>query len=536
MITLRPYQSASIDCLWAHLAARPDNPCIVMPTGAGKSPTMAAIVHRALTEFPGTRICVVAHVRELVAQNAEKLYRYWPDAPVGIYSASLGKRDTHTPILFASIQSVYNRAFELGRFDLILIDEAHRIPVAGEGMYRKFIDDCTKANPHLRIIGLTATPYRLGAGNVCGPEYMLNSICYEASVRDLIEQGYLCKLVSKGGLARANLADVHVRGGEYVAKELDAAVNTDSLVRKAVAEMVRLCADRHAWIVFCASVDHAERVSRILGEHDIEAPVIEGNTATQIRDMQIGRFQRGEVRVLCNVNVLSEGFDAPHVDAVILLRPTKSAGLYYQQVGRGLRLHPSKQNCLVLDFAGNISEHGPIDAIRAPHRAKKGPKADVPPPTKECPKCQEIVLVQVTTCPACEHVFPVNRMGSQHDATASTAPILTSEEPPIVCLVDAVTYHRHEKPGGLPSLRVEYDCGLSTYREWICLEHSGMPRVKACTWWATRAGPGSAIPRTVDDALSQVDQLMTPTAIQIRRNGKFTEVFGHQFEPMEQAA
>lgn len=536
---LRDYQRIAIDCLYTHLRTHSDNPAVVIPTGAGKTIVMAEMIRDALTQWPGTRIAVVAHVKELVEQNADKLRRYWPEAPLGIYAAGLRRRDRFAPVIFASIQSVYDKAAQLGRFDLILVDEAHRIPVRGEGMYRRFIADCQATNPDLRVVGLTATPYRLGTGPVTGPEYTLNAIAYEAGAGALIKQGYLCKLVSKGGAARADLSGVHIRGGEYVAGELEAAVNRTDLVSAAVDEMLTYCAQRRAWIVFCTSVAHAQAVSRALAERGVEAPVIEGNTPLPEREAAIARFQRGELRALCNVNVLSEGFDAPHVDAVILLRPTKSAGLYYQQVGRGLRLHPSKQDCLVLDFAGNILEHGPIDAIRVERPRKRGEKAKVvTAPTKQCPQCAEIILASLTRCPACEHEFP--RTFAKHDRTASNAPILSDEERARlvnVHPVTAVTYHRHDKPGGTPSLRVEYQCGLRFFREWVCLEHAGFARARAVDWWRARMPPGLAasdpthylVPRTIESALQVAHHLRTPAHIHVFDGGKFPEVIAHEF-------
>ena len=181
---LRPYQRAAVDATWNYLRNREGNPCIVLPTGAGKTIVLAELIREALTQWSGTRICVLAHVRELVAQNADKLRRYWPEAPLGIYSASLKRRDRFEPVIFASIQSVASKAMQMGRFDLLLIDEAHRIPLRSEGQYRQFIADCLRANPQLRIAGLTATPYRLGGGPVCGPDYILNEVCYEARVGD----------------------------------------------------------------------------------------------------------------------------------------------------------------------------------------------------------------------------------------------------------------------------------------------------------------------------------------------------------------
>lgn len=263
---LRPYQSAAIDATWNYLRQQPGNPCIVIPTGGGKTLCLAEIIRYALTEWPGTRICVLAHVRELVEQNATKLRAYWPQAPLGIYSASLKRRDRFEPVIFASIQSVAKKSAQLGRFDLLLVDEAHRVPLRAEGQYREFIDGCRRFNPALRIAGLTATPYRLGGGPVCGPDYILNDVCYEARVGDLIRDGYLSRLVSKAGTARADLSGVHIRNGEYAGGQLERACNITSVVEAACDEIVSYCSDRRAWIVFAAGIAHAEHVASMAAD------------------------------------------------------------------------------------------------------------------------------------------------------------------------------------------------------------------------------------------------------------------------------
>lgn len=540
MIQLRPYQRASIDAVWQFLANRDGNPAVVIPTGGGKSPTMAGLIREALQNWPGTRIAVVAHVRELVQQNAQKMLSVWPGAPIGIYSASLGRRDTAAPVLFASIQSIFKRAGQLGRFDLVLVDEAHQIPVKGEGMYRQFLADAARFNPDLRVVGFTATPYRLGVGPVCAPENLLTDICYEVHLRELIDAGYLSRLRSKASLTNSiDTSSLHIRGGEFVASELDAAANRAEVVAGACWEMVSLLADRRAWIVFCASVAHAQAVDAELQSLGIESAVVEGSLSTYERDARIGAFQAGRLRALCNVNVLTEGFDAPHVDAVVMLRPTKSQRLYVQMVGRGLRLHPGKADCLVLDFAGNILEHGPVDAIRVRRRHKGSDLVSEveTQPTKLCPACGAPAPIQAASCGSCGHRWPLaDRV--PHDDRASAAPIMSDEAPAADTVeheVSHVRYTEHTKPGTPPSLRVTYHCGLQCYREWVCVEHGGYARQRAVDWWRRRAALVPArtdlqsLPRTVTDALALVQQLPTPTRIAVRRGGKYPEIVRHEF-------
>lgn len=529
---LRPYQQAAIDCLDAWLAARDDNPCIVIPTGGGKTVVFASLIRRYLHHWPSTRILVLAHVKELVEQNARKLAEAWPEAPMGVYSAGLGQRDLQAAVTFAGIQSAYRVAEHFGHIDLVFIDEAHRIPIKGEGMYRTLLNALQARNPALRVVGFTATPYRMGAGPVCAPQNILHGTCYEIGVRDLINQGYLSPLVSRGSKARADLRGVRVRQGDYVADEVEAAVMRDGLPERTAAEIVRLAEGRRAWIVFCAGKAHAEAISQALHAEGIAAPVIHEGTPADERDRLIKQFRAGELRALCNINVLSEGFDAPHIDCVVMLRPTKSAGLYYQQAGRGLRLAEGKDDCLVLDFAGNVLEHGPIDAIRAGAPPKKG-KA----PVKECPDCGLHQPAGVRACGECGHEWPAPERAAHdpHGDAAVEGAIL--REPPQRFEVEDVEYRIWTKPGKPDSLRVDYYClqGMSRYSEWVCVGHDGYARTKAVQWWRARTHPDAPVPASAEAALAGTDNLRRPVAILVDVNGKYPEILAAEIGEMTKA-
>lgn len=525
---LRAYQQTAVDCAWDFLRNRPGNPALVLPTGAGKSPLMAALAREAVKNWQG-RVGIVAHVQELVQQNADKLRTYWPDAPMGVYAAGLKRRDRFDRIIFAQIQSVAKRAATLGRFDLLLIDEAHRVPLSGEGMYRQFIDDCRRFNPALRVIGLTATPYRLqgAAIPVCGPNHVLTEIAYEARIPDLIAQGYLSPLISKAG-ERPNLAGVHMRGGEYIESELAERMDDAGLIGRTCDDLVARAQDRRTWIVFCVNVAHAEHVRDALAARGIAAGLVHAGTTKAERARLIAAFQSGSLRAIVNVNVLSEGFDAPHIDCVAMLRPTKSPGLYYQQVGRGFRMSPDKADCLVLDYAGNMLEHGPVDAIRVQQPRRAGAKAEVRTgQAKECPACSAILAIAVRVC-ECGHAFGSGEPG--HLDRPVDAPVLSSQRERVIArhAVENVAYNRHDKPGKTPSLRVTYQCGMRQFSEWVCIEHAGFARAKALHWWAARAGDGQ-VPRTIEEALSLAWMLPTPTHIEVDETNKYPDITDYEF-------
>jgi DNA repair protein RadD len=524
MLTLRPYQQAAITSIYDYFQNHKGNPLVVIPTAGGKSLVMAAFIEGVLKAWPDQRILIVTHVRELIAQNHAEMIGLWPEAPAGIYSAGLGKREARAQILFAGIQSIHRRAQEVGHTDLVLIDEAHLIPGNSSTMYRRFLDALTRINPALKVIGLTATPFRLDSGMLHeGKDALFTDIAYEAPVRDLIDAGYLSPLVSKQPATRLDVSKVGTRAGDFIQRDLAAAVDQEAITRAAVTEIIEHGRERKSWLAFCSGVEHARHVAEEFGRQGIICSTIFGDTPKEDRDAIIAAFKRGEIRALASMGVLTTGFNAPAVDLIALLRPTKSAGLYVQMVGRGTRLAPGKENCLVLDFAGNVRRHGPIDLVR-PRRPGEAGGGEAP--TKLCPECDSIIALSAAECPDCGYVFPARKVKVK--PTAATLPVLS---PKVQWLpVHGVSYSRHDKLGGLPSLKVTYSCGLKSYSEWVCIEHQGYARQKAVEWWRQRA-PGCPVPPTVDQAISEAARLARPSEISVRPSGRYVEVSGHRFDP-----
>jgi DNA repair protein RadD len=516
MLSLRPYQEEAVASVYEHLRTRDDNPCVVIPTGGGKTPVMATICRDAVKNWQG-RVLILAHVKELLEQSAEKLQQVCPEIKFGIYSAGLKKRETKAPVIVAGIQSIYKRACELGPVDLILVDEAHMIAVEGEGMYRQFLADARVVCPHLRIVGFTATPFRLKSGLICTPDHFLNHVCYEIGVRELIVQGYLSPLITKAGREKVDTSGVQVRGGEFVAGLLESLMDEPQLVEAACRETMQQTRDRKSVLIFAAGVRHGQHVvQRLKTEHGVECGFVTGETPSGERDRLLERFKSGDLRFLCNVNVLTTGFDAPNVDCVVLLRPTMSPGLYYQMVGRGFRLAPGKQNCLVLDFGGNVLRHGPVDAIQIEKREAAGGEA----PLKECPICQSMILAGYATCPHCGYTFPPPEK-QKHEAQATEASILSAGANDEQYEVLDIFYRVHKKkdagPDAPKSMRVDYQLGLNHWQsEFICFEHTGYARQKAEAWWQQRSP--DPVPDTAEAAatLANAGALRVTHAITVR--------------------
>lgn len=524
-LKLRPYQEAALSDLWRWFVEKDGNPLVVLPTGAGKSLVIAEWCKLVFDTDPDACILVLAHVRELIAQNAAELAGLWPEAPWGIYSAGLNRRDIQARLLFASIQSIHRKACNLPRrVDMVLVDEAHLISRNQDGMYGKFLADLKTINPAVKIIGLTATPFRLDSGRLDkGDEAMFDGIAHETPVRSLIDDGYLSPPMGWRQKAQINTDGVGTRGGEFIAAQLEAEALDPAVVNAIANRIVEAGHDRKGWLIFGCTVKHCEALALALNARGFDGAGVFGDTDKRERDRLITDFKAQRLRFLVSQGVLTTGFNAKHVDLIALARPTKSTGLYVQMIGRGTRLSPetNKAECLVLDFGGNIARHGPFDDPRIPDKQK----GNGPAPFKECPECQCTCGTMTRICPSCGYEFPPpERLVEIRPAERS----ILSVEPEWLDVTD-VTYHRHEKEGSVPSLRVQYRVGLTWHREWVTIQHSGYPRAKAESWWLRRAP--APVPRTVDEAVARAGEILRPSHIRVKREGKFDRVIAWRFDP-----
>ncbi len=539
-MNLRPYQQRAIDQLYDWFrAGNTGNPCLVLPTGAGKSHIVAALCEDALTQWPETRVLMLTHVKELIEQNAAKLRAHWPGAPMGIYSASVGRKELGEPITFAGIQSIRKRAAELGHVDLVIIDEAHLVSHKDEGGYRTFLADLERVNPALRVVGLTATPYRLGHGLITDGDALFDDLIEPVSIEDLVHLGYLSRLRSKVTGARLNTEGVHTRGGEFVEAELQRAVNTKDQNERVVREVIELAGDRRSWLFFCAGVEHAEAVCDVLRVKGVEAACVTGATPKGERERIIDAFKRGELRALTNANVLTTGFDHPGVDLIAMLRPTMSPGLYVQMAGRGLRVAPGKADCLVLDFAGVVERHGPITAVEPPGRRREG---NGEAPVKVCDQCAELVHPTVRVCPSCGFEFPapepkklelrdVDIMGPPPGSLVHELRVTEWE------------WRRHVgRTSGKESLRVRYYGGLTeSVDEYLTIAHDGYAGDKARRLLARIAAdaglsPGWALVDDLDEIAREMNATTPPAVVRYTQRGKFAEILKREWAADEREA
>lgn len=542
------------------------NPLIAMPTGTGKSLVMALLIMEICRRYRGQRILMATHVKELIDNNYKTLLKVWPSAPAGIYSAGLDRKDVGFPITYAGIGSIHKKAHIFQKIDIMLIDEAHLISPKTSTMYRKFIDDLKRYNPYLVIVGLTATPFRMGQGMLTneyhGHAPLFTHFCYDITgveaFNRLLNEGFLCTLIPQKTNTELDVEGLHIVNGEFNIAEMQERYNIDKVIIEALEEAIVRGHDRKHWLIFATGVEHCDRISKLLNEkYGISCVSIHSKEPD--RDKNFKLFTTGQVRAAVNNNCLTTGVDYPDIDLAIILRPTNSPGLWVQILGRFIRpvwpnqnksnwhLWPQgyvesgrydietqegrllcikegpKQNALVLDFAANTKRLGPINDPIIPYPRKKKGGEPRSAPIKICDNCGMYNHASVRICGHCGYEFPrVIKIMSEasHEELIKTQEIIIK-----VLKVTNVSYDTHSKAGKADSMVVIYQVGLLDYKFWVCLEHPEPSGHKARQWWrkASRL-PDVEIPTTTAEAILRTDELYFPSHIRVRLDTQFPQV------------
>jgi DNA repair protein RadD len=358
MYTLRTYQQEAVDSTLNYFRKRRDPAVIVLPTGAGKS-----LVIAELAKIAKGRVLVLAHVKELVEQNHLKYESYGLHA--GIYSAGLNQKDSKQKVIFGSIQSVAKAKDAFFKdFTLVVIDECHRVGLEPDSQYAKVITQLKLNNPRICILGLTATPYRLGLGwiynyalrgEVKTQELRFFKHCiYDLPLEYMIRNKYLTPPVKVDiPVTSYDFSELIEAGQSYTMAQLEEALHKQRrltpLIIKNIIDITE-SDQRQGVMIFSSTVKHAQEIMDHLPPE--QARLVVGTTELSERDQTVHDFKKKAFKYLVNVSVLTTGFDAAHVDVIAILRPTESISLYQQIIGRGLRLDTNKKDCLVLDYTG----------------------------------------------------------------------------------------------------------------------------------------------------------------------------------------
>jgi DNA repair protein RadD len=534
MKTLYYYQQEAIQAVWNYYeSGKAGNVVIALPTGTGKGTVIAELIRRVMTTYRGQRILSLTHVKTLIGQNYDDLLEQWPTAPAGIYSAGLRRKDAVLPIVFGGVQSVVNAVERFGHRDLVIIDEAHLISPKAETTYQKVLASLKEINPHLKVIGLSATPYRLGQG-LLTEDGIFDDVVYDMTTLDgfnkLLEEGYLLPPIPKRTLTELDLSEVHIQAGEFNQSELEAASNKPDVNLKICKEMCEMAYARRSWLVFTSSIKHADDINAILRMFGVDSEVVHSEKGNEHNDKAIKRWKAGQLRCIVNKDMLTTGVNNRACDFIAALRGTTSASLWVQMLGRGTRTSPEtgKVNCLVADFAGNTRRLGPINDPVIPSKPGKrtGPPGQAP--IRICDECGVYNHANARICISCGFEFPLN---SKLKPFASEAELVRTQAPVIENFdVNHVVYHRHQKAQNPPVIRVSYHCGrlgLTKFDEWVMLEHKGFPRKKARDWW--RARFAGEPPESTDEALQVVAKLRVPRKIRVWTNRTYPDIMGVEF-------
>lgn len=526
MLKLRDYQRQAVDSIYAYWREKAGSPLLVLPTGAGKSLVLAYICKELVEAYPDMRIMIVTHVRELILSNFRELLNIWPFAPAGIFSAGVGRRDAHAQIIFGGVQTIASKTAQIGHVDLVMVDEAHLMPRNSETQYGKLLDGLRAINPDLKLVGLTATPYRLGEGSLHeGEGALFDDIAYDLPISDLIDGGYLVRPISKGMATTYDVSGVGKLGGDYKQNALQAAVDQTDLTRAVVDEIVAYGQDRRAWLCFCSGVEHAYHMRDEIRSRGYSCEAIDGTTPAGERDKILEDFKAGRIRAVTNNSVMTTGTNVPIIDLVAFCRPTQSAGLYVQMAGRGLRLYPGKKDCLFLDFAGVVRKHGPIDAVTPPNARKGEGEA----PIKQCPQeqfdvnghpgCGSLIHASARECPDCGYKFPIDD-SPKISRQAEDVPMLSKGEMTWRKVTSRKFSYHTGREGKTDCVLVSYMCGITRIREWLGPQHIGGFKSMTDRYWRAHGGQMPA-PKTVMEWLERQAELIPTEEVGVVPDPKF---------------
>ena len=413
-IKLRYYQTEAVDAA-IFTMEQGENALLSIAQGCGKSIILAEIIRKLKQKKPIIRCVMFVPSANLLKQNLEEINSIAPDLKVGIFSASLNKKDLSKDITYSTYLS-FNRlnVEKIPYVDFIIIDEVQNVSNKDVGSYREILKNLKLLNPNVKICGLSGTPYRNdGTGMITEGEYALfKDICYEYTLEQGINDGFLCPLTSKVSRQELDLSGVKIGSNkDYLERDLDMLMSNQEKVNTTAREALELAKDRHSLLWFCSSINHANMVYDKLKELGEKVAIVTGDTKQTERDTIFANYKSQQIRHIVSVDTLLVGINLPLTDCIVTIRPTKSTGLYAQAVCRGDRLHHSKTNCLILDFANWIKEHGSILDIKIKKKFNIETKkvenvvVKVLENTKMCPECRTVLKKTDLQCPICGYLY-----------------------------------------------------------------------------------------------------------------------------------
>lgn len=512
---LRKYQQRCVDLTLAAIEQSEEAaPIVAAATGSGKSVIVSALADELLQRNSAAgRVLVATHRAELVAQNHEKLPTHLKGS---IFSASIGKKDLTGQVIFANIQSIQRQWHKLPKLQALMIDEAQ---VAAKG-YAEFLANLKRVSPEIRTIGLTATPYN-GAGvwlHMLPTNRIFSGISAEVGIGELLAQGYLCPLTPYRAdtRLRTDAVKVDARTGDFAQGQLQAAVDVPELVQNCANEIMQIFAGRKSVLVFCSGVEHSHHVAAALGPG---AEVVLGDTPQAERNRIIAKFRAGRLKYLVACEVLLVGFDAPICDGIACLRPSLSPLVWVQLLGRGMRPHDGKADCLVADFCGNAEHFGPVDEIEGRPPQNKNGEA----PTRICDGCFNIILASLRRCPHCGFEFEFEERQRNLDPQTGLliSGVIKNEDGTRTYPVERVEYRKELTRAGDSTLVADYfapNRATPVASDYYNLWHQKQSvAARDAAKWLRRLAVAGGVPTNANEALTRANfgALKTPKTVTI---------------------
>lgn len=391
-MALRPYQLEAIEGLRNSIRKGKKSPLLLAATGSGKTVIATHIVKQA--QEKNKRVWFICDNIELVEQTVATFEREGIEC--GVLQGIHEKTNITKPIQVATAQTLARRLEHIGNWampDMVIIDEAH--------VQYKAHKQVMERVPNALLIGLSATPWSKGLGKT------FDDVVLVATTAELIEQGYLSPYHVFAGKKKADLSNVKTIAGDFAEDEAAEQMGKAEIVGDVVDTWFRMGGNRQT-VLFAVNVAHSKALCAEFRLRDVEAVHIDGRTDKDERKQMISDYKAGKIKMLCTVGIATKGFDAPNTSCLILARPTKSLMLHFQMVGRGLRIAEGKEDCIILDHAGNFQRNGfvcdPIDTELCDgtkKEASKDRKKKEDPLPKECPKCGFMKQPKQHICPNC---------------------------------------------------------------------------------------------------------------------------------------
>jgi len=551
MIELRPHQQLAYNDVMAALKEE-ENVLLQAPCSFGKSYLLSKVIKDLVASWQGMRVLLLVHQDILVKQARKSIVDVAPELrdSIGIACASVqAKKVLYKQITIASRQTLINLLDKIDDIDLCIVDEVHLMAIPGreeKTQYEKIIESLRSFNPKMRLFGVTATPYRLNTGYIYGEECrpdlspIFSRLHHKCEVDTLTKREFLAPLigkVAKNDSLTQDLTQVKKQMGEFVISDLAEVMNREVYLNFIMEAYKKHATDRTHTMVFCVNIDHAEKVCKIFESNGVNTYICHSKLNKKENTKALNDFgEKGGV--ICNVAKLTTGLDIPAIDCIIMARRTASTALYAQIIGRGMRIHDGKENCLIIDLVGNCELHGfNLDDLNiiVPNKAP-GETGSINQ-DKLCPECESLIFYTYKKCPDCGYVFSAEEIElaeKKHDPELVAAGF--GKQPPTWYDVFETTYFEHiSRKNKKVMMKVHHDCGANMMQpKFFCAyimfpdHYSGFPVKKSRGFWSLRTDDD--FPETVEEALFLADTLAKPTRILIDENGKYPEILNYDFD------